>query len=71
MTSSSAGPEQLLSNAVTFTERGFVVLSAEWTAVQRYFVGLRFAVTNSGIGFAQCRISSVTSMTLIRGLTGR
>jgi PAS domain S-box-containing protein len=50
----------LLSNAVKFTERGFVELSAELTAENGERVGLRFTVTDSGIGIDQRHLSSVT-----------
>jgi PAS domain S-box-containing protein len=50
----------LVSNAVKFTERGFVKLSAQLTGEQRDTVGLRFAVTDSGIGIEQSHLSSVT-----------
>jgi signal transduction histidine kinase len=50
----------LLSNAVKFTERGFVELSAELTAEQGDSVGLRFAVTDSGVGIEQNHLSSLT-----------
>jgi PAS domain S-box-containing protein len=50
----------LLSNAVKFTERGFVEMSAELTVEQSDSVGLRFAVTDSGIGIEQSHLSSVS-----------
>jgi PAS domain S-box-containing protein len=50
----------LLSNAVKFTARGFVELSVELTAEKGHSVGLRFAVSDSGIGIEQSHLSSVT-----------
>lgn len=51
----------LISNAINFTERGYVTLSVEKAAVTDHYIELKFAVSDTGIGIPKEGFSRYSS----------